>query len=279
MSCLAAALEFVRLGLAVLPLHSVRPGGDKLVCTCGNAECSSAGKHPIAELAPHGHKDASCDERVVARWFKHYPDANLGLRTGAIVVVDVDPRHRGDVTLANFEQQHGPLPLTWRSITGGAGLHAFFAAPVGGIASGRLGWGVDFKSSGGYVVAPPSRHVSGRHYVWEADPRDVPLAPLPQWIIETLRRPKAERRPHRPIKPDKIYGALRGIIRAIAHAPRGERNNLAYWGACRLLELADQQVITREEAIGIAIGAATRSGLPYVEATRTARSAISRGQS
>jgi hypothetical protein len=280
MPCLGAALDLVRLGLAVLPLHSVRRAGDKLVCTCGTVECDSAGKHPIAELVPHGFKDASRDPRVVARWFARYPNANVGLRTGDIVVVDVDPRHRGDVTLANLEREHGPLPLSWRSITGGAGLHAFFAAPAGQVTKGRLGWGIDFKgTSGGYVVVPPSRHASGRRYVWENDPRDVPLAPLPLWIIKALRQPKPVPRPHRPIKPDKVYGALRGIIWAMAQAPEGERNNIAYWGACRLAELADQQVMSREDAIGIAIEAASRSGLPNVEATRTARSAIRRGQS
>jgi hypothetical protein len=152
----------------------------------------------------------------------------------------------------------------------------FFAAPAGGLANGKLGWGIDFKgTTGGYVVVPPSRHASGRHYVWDIDPREVPLASLPQWIIKALRRPKAEHRPHRPITtPAKAYGVTKGIIRAIAFAPEGERNNLTYWGACRLLELADQNFLTREDAIAIAAQAATQSGLSYAEAARTARSAM-----
>jgi hypothetical protein len=195
-------------------------------------------------------------------------------------VVDVDPRHGGHITLRNLEQEHGPLQLSWRSITGGAGLHAFFAARAGELANGRLGWGIDFKgTTGGYVVVPASRHVSGRHYAWEIDPRDVPLAPLPGWIIEAVRRPKTEPRVVPTFDLTKAPAKIAGIIQAAAFACEGERNNLCYWAASRLAELADQQVISRNDAVAIAVEAASRSGLPRTEALRTAQSAIYRGQS
>jgi hypothetical protein len=41
-------------------------------------------------------------------------------------VLDVDPRHGGDITLALLEQKHGPLPVTWTAKTGGGGAHYFF---------------------------------------------------------------------------------------------------------------------------------------------------------
>ncbi|HEY9145185.1 MAG TPA: bifunctional DNA primase/polymerase, partial [Thiobacillus sp.] len=66
---LAAALKYVRLGWAVLPLHSLQNGQ----CTCGKRDCPSPGKHPLTELVPHGVHDASRDEQRVTEWFTRVP--------------------------------------------------------------------------------------------------------------------------------------------------------------------------------------------------------------
>ena len=57
-------------------------------------------------------------------WSQH-PEANIGSPTGAALVdgytqfvVDVDPRHGGDKTLADLETKHGPLPETRKTRTG-----------------------------------------------------------------------------------------------------------------------------------------------------------------
>jgi Bifunctional DNA primase/polymerase, N-terminal len=51
-----------------------------------------------------------------------------------------------------------------------------------------FGPGIDIRAMGGYIVAPPSRHISGRSYCWSVDhhPADVPLAPAPEWLITRL---------------------------------------------------------------------------------------------
>jgi hypothetical protein len=40
------------------------------------------------------------------------------------------------------------------------------------------------RADGGYVIAAPSKHASGREYAWEvtAHPAEVPLAELPRWL-------------------------------------------------------------------------------------------------
>src|SRR5215470_7716276 len=101
MDMMAAALEYVRRGWAVLPLHPVR-GGD---CGCGDPSCSSAGKHPLGALVPKGLTQATTDETVVRDWWTLAPDANIGVRTGVesgLVVLDVDPRHGGDESLTEL---------------------------------------------------------------------------------------------------------------------------------------------------------------------------------
>jgi hypothetical protein len=88
-----------------------------------------------------------------------------------------------------------------------------------------------------------------------------------------LNQPKFYRRPAT-IDLEKAPAKIAGIIRAITHAHIGQRNQLCFWGACRLAELADQQIISQDDAIDIIVEVASRVGLPYNEALRTARSAF-----
>jgi hypothetical protein len=184
---LAAALNLARQGFHVLPLHSVVPhAGGGYVCTCGKLDCgNNTGKHPHGRLVRNGLKDATTDERVIEHWWGCFDYANVGMATGGIVVLDVDPRHDGDVTLAKLEAERGSLPPTWRAITGGGGEHIFFTTTAQiPNSSGLVGEGLDIRGAGGYVVMPPSLHKSGRRYEWSVDshPDETPLAPLPDWL-------------------------------------------------------------------------------------------------
>jgi Bifunctional DNA primase/polymerase, N-terminal len=61
----------------------------------------------------HGYKDATRDPDVIRRWWWQTPRANIGIATGAVsglLILDVDPRHDGPVSLAALEQKHGRLP-------------------------------------------------------------------------------------------------------------------------------------------------------------------------
>jgi putative DNA primase/helicase len=100
--------------------------------------------------------------------------------------------------------------------TGGGGLHAYYRCPnsEGGRVKGAdLGAGIQIKADGGFVVAPPSRHASGRRYTWADGPEDVPIPPCPEWVVRELRDGKADA--SRPTLP--LDGAR--ILR------EGERNN------------------------------------------------------
>jgi Bifunctional DNA primase/polymerase, N-terminal/Primase C terminal 1 (PriCT-1) len=186
---LDAALGYVRLGLPVFPIWTVLPSlaGGTYICGCGRYPCKDAGKHPMARLAPHGFKDATTDEDLVKHWWASAPNANVGIATGrSCTVLDVDPRHGGDRTLAKLEQQRGLLPNTWRVRTGGGGTHVYFTANVDvRNSAGKIGEGLDVRGDGGYVIAPPSLHVSGNHYAWQSPPDATALAALPAWLLTT----------------------------------------------------------------------------------------------
>ena len=100
------------------------------------------------------------------------------------MVLDID----GEEGLASVRGRF--LPATSVAKTG-KGLHYYFAHPGFKLpnAVGILP-GVDVRADGGYVVAPPSVHASGRRYVWapELSPEDLDLAPCPDWVLRFLQQ-------------------------------------------------------------------------------------------
>lgn len=190
--CLPAALWYAAAGLAVLPLQWPLAGGG---CSCGNRACSSSGKHP---LTPHGVKDATRDAATIREWFRRWPQANIGIATGAasgLMVVDLDPR--------NGAPERGELPAlfgdsfdTAEAVTGGGGRHLFFRDDSGS-AYGKSPWlGVDLQGAGKYVVAAPSLHPSGRRYEWDGTDGAESLrtlAPVPSAVAACRKsaEPKA----------------------------------------------------------------------------------------
>jgi hypothetical protein len=205
-SLLLTALAFARHGHGVVPIHWPVPGRNgRIVCSCGSDSrgrpCTRAAKHPYGKLAPSGLLSATDNRALIQSWFQRQaPQANLGVVTDRLVVIDIDPRHGGDESFRALEREHGEMPLSWRSLTGGGGEHVLFACPDGvEIASFAaehfkppneppLGPGIDIRARRGYIVTPPSRHISGRVYAWSVDhhPANVPLAIAPDWLIDRL---------------------------------------------------------------------------------------------
>ena len=177
----------------------------------------------------HGCKDATTDPAQIAAWWDGTYLYNVGLATGGgVVVLDVDINHSagkyGDETLAELEAQHGPLPETWMCLTGGGGVHYYFACDDPALTVGTgFAPGLDYRGAGGYVVAPPSLHDSGREYEWEAahTPANTALAPLPDWLHSLmLEGRKQAPRTRTEAAPEKVQ--------------EGGRNDTLYRLACSL---------------------------------------------
>lgn len=191
------ALAYVARGWPVFPLHTPDRSG---ICSCPRREtCTNVGKHP---RTPHGFRDASIDKAQVGEWWNEWPEANIGIVTGAssgLIVLDVDPRHGGDAALRQLIAQHGELPKQLWVRTGGGGWHIFFAHPGERIRntqqSQKLGAGLDVRGDGGYIVAPPSLHQSGARYQWGTDFRSE-APPLAEWLLARLTRRLSSPDPH-----------------------------------------------------------------------------------
>lgn len=181
---LTAALSYARKGLPVAPAHSVVDGK----CSCNDASCGKqAGKHP---RTAHGLTDATVDEKKIREWWGKWPDANVLIRTGKVgdrylVVMDVDPRHGGRESFDALRASN-EIPDTWTVNTGGDGAHFFMWSkhPVKNSAN-VVAPGIDVRGVGGYVIAAPSTHASGKRYSWAkgASPDDMVLAEAPAWLV------------------------------------------------------------------------------------------------
>ena len=177
------ALQYAQKGWYVFPVHTMREGR----CSCGR-NCGRPGKHPWTQ---NGWKDATLSSELIEVWWRAHPDANIGVACGpsGLLVVDVDPRNNGDETFADLEIRHGALPPTRTSCTGGGGQHYFFdVAGVDGKFKGRvLGQGIELQAAGQYVVVPPSTHLSGRCYGWDAGQPEEVASP-PAWLVDEPMR-------------------------------------------------------------------------------------------
>jgi hypothetical protein len=111
----------------------------------------------------------------------------------------------------------GTIPDTLRANSGRidglgerAGFHLYFNYPTGvGLRSrvGTLGRGLDVRATGGYVVAPPSRHCSGLHYEW-ASVTNV-IEDFPGLLIDKCAVPVGTRLPT--IRASYIYEGERDV--------------------------------------------------------------------
>ena len=163
---LQSALQLADLGISVIPLWW--PDDDICACSAG-ANCESPAKHPIAKLVPNGLTNATTNAVTIEQWWSKYPKANIGLCTGGEVdVIDVDgaiPAYQ-ELIADIGSPQFVAMVLTGR---GDGGLH-IYCTPGGNktITSGKHGLPnkIEVKGVGGYVVAPPSKHVTGGTYTY-----------------------------------------------------------------------------------------------------------------
>lgn len=251
--------------------------------------CEVRGKRPLGSLAPHGLNDATDDLEQVRAWWTTEPEANIGLATGrasGVVVIDLDGE-AAEYAYGLLLTTHGN-PGTAAAPDGavvrtGSGWHLYLAPGEADIrnSASRIAQGVDVRGDGGYVVAPPSIHPSGRVYVWRDE---VPADGLPvlsdEWAALLAPPPPPERQP----MPAPVnftgaatpYGtaALRGLLEELAAAGDGSRNDTLNRVTWRVVHLSDGGHLDLQVAVGMVADVAEAIGLPQDEVTKTMASAV-----
>ncbi|PJK29892.1 bifunctional DNA primase/polymerase [Minwuia thermotolerans] len=152
---------------------------------------------------------ATTDPATIRDWWDRWPEANIGIATAGLLVVDIDDKagRCGGVTWLELCLEHcGPIDtLTARTASGGRHLYFRPSRPVGNSA-GRLGDGLDVRGAGGYVVAPGST-IDGREYEWKTV---AEIADAPQWLLDLAgAAPEPRERECEPLVEPDTPSALR----------------------------------------------------------------------
>jgi hypothetical protein len=200
----AAAFEYASRGWRVFSCYRIHPPGwgSKVArCDCKlavNCPPNNSGKHP---RTLHGFRDATVDAAIIRGWFARWPNSNIAIATGArsgLFVVDFDPRNGGGATLEALERDHGAFSRRAVVFTGGGGIHLYFRYPDKGAAIGSgggvFGPGADLKGDGGYVIAPPSLHLSLKRYRWRGGVTPALLPNAPGWLLKMARERASQQR-------------------------------------------------------------------------------------
>jgi hypothetical protein len=156
----AAVLAYANLGYRVLPLHhpvstSVIQGRGML-CSCRDSACGAVGKHP---LTPHGLNDATSDPAQLGRWWRCWPQANIGLVTGEVAdVLDIDGP-AGRAAVRRFAADHN-LRLEGPLVGTGSGWHLYLAPTGSGTGPACWSRWTGVAAAGMWSLHPPAMPVA-----------------------------------------------------------------------------------------------------------------------
>ena len=188
---------------------------------------------------------ASTDPDQIRRWWRSIPHS-IGIATGpsGLVVVDLDTRKHGQPApdrwatlgigsgvgvLRMLTRQHGTtVTPTYAVTTPSGGWHLYYTAPAGVALRNThdvIGFKIDTRAHGGYVVAPGSLvPPSGYELVDDRDPVELPC-----WLHQALapKPPTALSTPavHAAVNPTGyVSAAVGGEVQRVRTAPPGQHN-------------------------------------------------------
>ncbi|MFH8343763.1 bifunctional DNA primase/polymerase [Streptomyces sp. NPDC018045] len=194
----------------------------------------------------------------------------------------------GADVFAELHARHGarwPFGATPSVRTASGGMHLYYRAPAGREvrnSAGRLGWKIDVRAAGGYVVAPPSP-VAGSLYRWETGPGVAPID-LPEWLA-ALAAPRAEQ-PLATVQPlpfarrnQRGYAAaaLLDEVDKVRTAVPGTRNDTLHRAAFNLGTLAGRGDLAPAEIVDHLFVIAVAVGLGPTETEKTITSGLRAG--
>lgn len=287
----AAALAAALRGHRVIPLWP----RSKIPAHHGAKDCPGSG--PCRDGHAGWEQRATRDPHQLRTWWRACPDLNVGIATGAsgLHVLDLDraggeqaperwrgARHGRDVLarIAAEASQRYPGD-TYAVRTPNGGHHLYYRVPDGielRNTVGLLGWRIDSRGHGGFIVAAGSVLPTGRYRV-EAD---RPIAELPAWLIPLLTPPTSGPEPIEPAALDdpgrgvalaerrRRDNYLRTVTDRVSAAPVGHRRRTLLRAAGTLGRLVAGGEYDHDEAVAALHQAAARlAGFPAREATRT----------
>jgi hypothetical protein len=181
---LTAALQYVTAGLSVIPVKT--------------------NKRPLIDWKPFQDRRASQDE--IREWFQRWPHASLAVITGPIsglLVIDID-KEEGAKAIRKYVYL---MPTA--EVFSPNGRHLYYRHTDGLPNTSNILPGVDVRTTGGYVLVPPSTGYevgeSGRFWVMDE------VRWIPQPLYQVLQQAASEvRLPGFEEKPNTVPSAKMG---------------------------------------------------------------------
>ncbi|MCP2242734.1 bifunctional DNA primase/polymerase [Lentzea aerocolonigenes] len=213
---------------------------------------------------------ATTDPAVIRDFYTRYPRHNVAIATGPsnLVVVDCDVAKPDEVAPDGFnmlgvatgldvltllaERAKATIPPTYAARTPSGGTHLYFLAPKGTAlrnTAGTLGWLVDTRAHGGYVIAPPSTTPAGRYEITD----DRPPVELPAWLVQApaVKPPMAVSAPNQSAPAQRsayLDAIVRGECAKVAAAQRSRHNKTLFQAALSLGQLVGGNEISHSDA-------------------------------
>lgn len=235
-------------------------------------------KHPVDKGWQHR---ATTDRELITRRWRALP-YNIGIACGPLYVLDLDAgrgetppprfsfaRHGRDVLAHLAEAAGQPYPArTYRVRTPSGGEHLYFTGPPHPLlrnTAAALGWRIDTRGAGGYVVGAGSALPTGTYQLLD----DRTPAPLPEWLITMLtadptsppqRAPRAGPSPRH--RQSYIRTAVARQCARVRNAERGQRHITLVSAAASLGRLIGAGLLSHLDAeIALRSAAATHFGI------------------
>lgn len=294
------------LAQAGYPVFPLADGANAPRHGCNNCRGDRC-DHPPQQCPCHNNGDpchafyaATLNPDLITHWWTRWPNANIGIPAGTptrLVIVDLDLPKNGETptppwnavpgvtdgwdTLAVLaERAKVELPTETVTVaTPSGGTHLWFTwdGPPIPSSAGRLGWKVDIRANGGFAIAPPSRRPDGPY---QRTHGRVPQR-LPEWIaalaMPTPPPPRRHITAPEPGDRGEKYAAAALASACTIISQSGTRNVDLNAQAFGLGTLVGAGILNHDYALEALIDAATDAGLPYSEATYTARRSLTQG--
>ena len=174
------AKKYLEFGWSIIPLRPPRMIVKDRELTESE---KSEGKIPYIEWMEFQSRRPTEEEMIL--WFNKWPNANIAVVTGKIsnlVILDID----GAEGVNSLKSGNFNIPDT-PEVETGRGVQYYFKYPKGYEIGNSVGIlpKVDVRADGGYVVAPPSLHVTGKYYKWI---KMTKMAEMPDWLLNLITK-------------------------------------------------------------------------------------------
>lgn len=218
----------------------IRQGQPVFPCRPTDVDDRRKAKAPMTKNGLH---DATLDIVQIKRWWQNHRNAALGMPTGIVWdVLDVDVKDDRDGRIhLPFLHRLGLLDGCKRVVrTPSGGWHLYFKSAPGLTNKASAALGLDVRSKGGYVVAPPSYiETEGYKGLYEdvgetTGSTDEPL--LWDLIVSALLPKSATTNKEIPLLPSERRASLASLREWVSIRQPGERNNALHWAVCRCID-------------------------------------------